>query len=509
MRIKIWLAALFFSVPVAVWGDIQATTIAVRGQDAGGIDGFQYVDFMSPAINNVGQVLIWGHYGLVFGGAPLGGVWVGTGDAPARLIARQVEAPGGSGFLGVGDPVISDNGRVALTTGNNSLLVAQPGQSANVLLANGDPAPGTSTHFTGFSDVVVNASRLLMIGHLSDPQIVNPQGIYVGPPDALTLVVRDGSPAPGTSETYAASISNSSAVFAWPQINRSGQVAFAGFLTGDLDSSGGIWAGAPQALQLVARTGDQAPGLPDGVRFARFLMLSGFSEDGKVAIWARATDSADEGVWAGTAGNLKLVAKGGQNGPGMSAVETYANLSAPIMSRSGQVAFGGYIQGPGAGPLVQMGTWADEGGGVRLLARNGLAAPGTGGAIFNGNQPLAINGSGEVLFLAGLSGGRFDEPANSLWIGESDGTLHLLLATGDKLMIDGQLRSVAYFNSQPMLGSENGWSPLNDAGQVALDVQTTDGVDAVIVLAVPEPGGLGGLIGLVLLARRRHSRMFR
>jgi hypothetical protein len=87
--------------------------------------------------------------------------------------------------------------------------------------------------------------------------------VWLGAPGAIQLVARKGSPAPGIPpEVTFFTVPN------FPSLNNAGQVAFDALL---ITFEAGIWNGAPGAVELVARQTTPAPGTPPGVNFSLFL----------------------------------------------------------------------------------------------------------------------------------------------------------------------------------------------------------------------------------------------
>ncbi|MCS7032909.1 MAG: DUF3141 domain-containing protein, partial [Phycisphaerae bacterium] len=85
-------------------------------------------------------------------------------------------------------------------------------------------------------------------------------------------------------------------------------IAFQGVLAGAGSSvNEGIWAGTPGDLRLAAREGDATPGIAGGT----FDILSRPQVDasGRVAFWASYNGSpVNHGIWAGLPGSVSLVA---------------------------------------------------------------------------------------------------------------------------------------------------------------------------------------------------------
>jgi hypothetical protein len=130
----------------------------------------------------------------------------------------------------------------------------------------------------------------------------------------LALLAREGSPAPGAGSSVFSQ-------FGLPRLNRAGETAFLASLSGpavSADNDAGVWYGLPGEVRLVAREGDQAPGTPLGVTFAEFDPSSpAVNAGGQIAFQARLTgagvnSSNNRGIWAtDRVGQLKLIVRTG------------------------------------------------------------------------------------------------------------------------------------------------------------------------------------------------------
>ena len=139
-------------------------------------------------------------------------------------------------------------------------------------VAFGSPATGP----VGFSEPTLSSSGQIafnatLVGDGIDES--NDFGIWAGSPANLQLVARAGDPAPGTNTTFAGKIydsgPDSDPTPGPPSINSAGRVAFSARLAGADDAKPrndwGIWAGAPGQVELIARHGQPAPGIPGAI----------------------------------------------------------------------------------------------------------------------------------------------------------------------------------------------------------------------------------------------------
>jgi hypothetical protein len=165
--------------------------------------------------------------------------------------------------------------------------------------------------------------------------------------DGLRQIVADqGTLAPGTSAYVGSSFDYP------PVINAQGDIAFYGALqNGDATAfnNRGIWVGRSGALNLAARTGNQATGLAPGVNFSSFAAINAGSwtlvnlnNQGQVAFGAYVVGpgidlNRSHGIWAGTPGSLQLVAM--ENQPAPNGIGTYIRMGDPVINNVGRVAF--------------------------------------------------------------------------------------------------------------------------------------------------------------------------
>lgn len=206
-------------------------------------------------------------------------------SAEVRLVARRGNTvPGASDnavfatFLGGGGPPsINQHGQVAFqaaldqTSKYQGIFVENAARALTAVAFHGDQAPGTALQTTFnvlYGPRINNDGRVAFATYLAGPGI-GPQddtAIYAGGAGGLSLVAREGSPAPGTNlnTTFGDLGNNITGVYTRPVINGAGQVAFFGRLAGLGVSDGndsGIWMQDRHGdVQLIAREGDAAPG---------------------------------------------------------------------------------------------------------------------------------------------------------------------------------------------------------------------------------------------------------
>src|SRR5262245_23382066 len=237
-----------------------------------------------------------------------------------------------------------------------------------------------------------------------------------------------------------------------PVLNDAGQVAFRADITGSgigSTNNQGIWSEGSGSLSLIARTGSHAPGVPDGVNFRIDPTLELFSpvmnSAGQTAFYGGLTDS-NIGIWSEGAGSLNLIARSGVQAPGAPAgvnLSFSAGLSSyhldwPILNDAGQTAFVGALTGAGVTSANKWGVWSNGSGSLELLARAGDHPPGTPSGMIYGVSTFApipvfiggLNDAGHIAYWANLAGtGVVDNQTYGYWTGGA-GSLALVARTG-------------------------------------------------------------------------------
>jgi hypothetical protein len=467
------------------------------------------------------------------------GIWSGQPGA-LTLVARkgdQVPTLGAgvtySSFFG---PNINNNGTLifraaatgtGVTAANDGLLVHGTAAGVSVIARDGQQAAGAPAgvvygNLNDTSNVSVNYQPVIsMTGGIAFKSplagtgvtaTVNDMGLWAGTTASnFTMVARTGNVAPGAG---AATFSN----FAKPVINASGKIATAGTLTGSgvtTLNDRGIWAGtAANGLSLVAREGNVVPGT-GGATFVDFF-VPGINNSGNVGFAALlegtgVTPTNDRGLYFGTSlGTLTQVAREGDAAPGLTGVNL-GQINLPTLNPVDQFGFPSFLTGTGVTTANDTALWIGDTGGLDLIAREGSAAPGTGGAMFGSFQTTtpAMNGLGQLAFVAALTGPGVTNGANdrALYFFDPEDGLTILARSGDTVPIDGVSRTYADMfitSGTQTSGTQDGEvMGLNDLGQITVFSLNGDSY----LITVPEPGSLAllGLGALACLARRRRS----
>jgi hypothetical protein len=366
--------------------------------------------------------------------------------------------------------------------------VALSGQTA--------PGAGASTFFVFNQPVLNNAGTSAFSAFITGAASTEDFGIWVGSAaGGFSLAAREGHAAPGTGGANFLTISQ-------PLLDASGQIAFFALLQGSgVDSANniGLWVGSPSGVSLAARTGDAAPGFVgsafDFVSESALIAAGQVSFYGSVATGGSINGGNDDGIWAGTAGSLQLVAREGTPAPGTGAGVNYGPFNVtPVINTAGQVAFRTSLTGAVTAGVNDKGIWAGAPGSVQLVARAGDAAPALVGPDFLdfSTQP-AINAAGTVAFRATVTGSGVDSSNDTgIWIGSN--TSNLAVLAREKENAPG-LGGVKY-------GQFSDFVVLNSSGQAAFVAQLqSGGVDGTNNKAIFS----GPLGGVTVVARKGNQ----
>jgi|GEM_PF-6532421 len=193
--------------------------------------------------------------------------------------------------------------------------------------------------------------------------------------------------------------------------------------------------------ELVVRTGQTIAGLPSGVTLGSIetpsvnnlgttIFTGTLTGPGVSAVNNRA-------MFTGRPRNVRLVARTGDQAPGLAANQVYASFDAPRLSDNDKVVFSGSISGPG----INLGTSAVVSYGdasmLQIVARTGFPAPGTTGATFAILGDPVVSPTGKVLFSAVLNqfiGGVTSNDDVGVWSG-TPGSMVLARRGGEQTPI--------------------------------------------------------------------------
>lgn len=487
--------------------------IAKTNDAAPGFEGARYLSFGLPVINSGGAVAftapiigpppIGDNISAVFTGMP-GSVapvlrsddWVpGRGDTPVGTMDRSVN--------------LNDAGRIAidnrlLSTGGWCRLMAGAGEPLALAVATGDVAPGVPGATLGFvreePAQLGDGDRTGVLAGMQGSAVGS--GLWTGPAGALQLVAKAGDPAPGLPGTTMTSLGRTA------RFGNDGTAVFTSGLTGAVSGSA-LWIGRPGAVELLARSGVDAPGAEPGVVFQSFDRQT-LSDSGVVVFNGRLTGGATTsatatGIWRGTTAGLELVKRGGQEataaGPGVQ----HVLLDRRMMNALGDLTFYSTLAGEGVTTANDQALFATGPWGERLIAREGDAAPSLPGYVFSSammNAGVEFNDRGQAVFMSTVQ--RAGVGTLEAIFGSDAGVgMYLIAAEGSAFEVaPGDVRTI---EDLWWAGAGMGmWTrALNNSGELVFGVSFTDGTEAVVMTAIPAPPVLA-LVGVAAVRRRRR-----
>lgn len=291
---------------------------------------------------------------------------------------------------------------------------AAAGQQVAIVAEIGDTAPPPSgpATFAALGDPRIgSAGTVAFAADLSDGttnHTVADESIWIYAGGSLTLLVREGQPAPDTeANTVFATFADSRVV-----VTAAGEVAFSATLANPVTplsaaNNQGFWAGTPGSLRKLARAGDSTPGIA-GQTFNTSLGFAAppsFTE-GAQGFRGQQAPSSQQGIWAGLASPLALVIRAQQPAP-HDPTFTPSSFQYPVTNRLGVLAF----TAVGGVSRILLGSSAAT---LTNFVKSGDSPPPAGLQItLNTSTPIGINDSNQLAFHSSLTATGED----ALWVG--------------------------------------------------------------------------------------------
>lgn len=305
----------------------MVTPVMLPGDPAPGGGEFAGA-FSSSGLNNRGDIAF---AGVVTGadidlGTPPGidglGVGVFVQDREGRLasVVRPGDgAPGGGAFDFADNPSINDRGEVAFGAHVDvdecilgdlvplfcaESVYVKTGKGEVLSLAHqGDPAPGGGTYRLASRPVINNRGEVVFFGDLTPaPGTFESLAVFLFTEGEVMPVARPGDALPGGGAFVTAS-----PLAGTLGINKRGDVTFSASLVRDGMPETGLYLWSRGALQLVAKTGTQIPGVgtivqlqpPDLVGEFPFTWTGGALNDRRQVVFTAAVDDGSGGPLLG------------------------------------------------------------------------------------------------------------------------------------------------------------------------------------------------------------------
>ncbi|MFN7943231.1 MAG: choice-of-anchor tandem repeat NxxGxxAF-containing protein [Thermoanaerobaculia bacterium] len=381
--------------------------------------------------------------------------------------------------------------------------------------------------------------RLLQGGNSTDALWAQQPGL-----GAMRLVARQGNPAPGIAgAAYGGLIAgtfNESLIF-----TRDLGALFQSTVTGGGVTTGndqGLWRDDGTSATLLAREGDQPPGLGPGTAFQDFFGVFGsllLNPSGVAAFIANANVSGQNrvGIWSTHGGPLGLRAIQGGTAPGLAGGEKLGLVNGLAINASGQIAFSGEIRNSfdsligqgiwisdatgaltlvyrvesgdsnlalGTNPIltdhgeylfigsyfappstIVSGIFSVSANGTRKVALAGQRPPGAiAGITYSSFDQLTVNGHGQLAFRALLAGPGVTGANNrALYVEGNDRLFYLVARTGSQLEVTpGVFRNVSTVNlTYPSAGADGAPRGLGETADLVW-LAGTGGISGAIVI---------------------------
>jgi hypothetical protein len=397
-----------------------------------------------------------------------------------------------------------------LATSRLSLATKAYAEPWNLLLRNGDPAPGTSPGVSfnfGADDDAFRRSAFgggafytsLANGGTTSS---NNRALYrVSATNSMSLFARTGDQPPSTIAPSNTAYRTFDSALAMNDANQLLFMARFGPAIGA--STDVLLVDSNHQLREVARQGAATPGV-DG-RFAIFQAWR-LNQAGRVAFSAvmdgvAPTPDAD-GIWVETPSGLRLVALGNTQPPGVAAGLLFLNAfdgGPGVWNDEGQLVFFANLTGGGVAGSNDTCLFMFDGSELRLVIREGVQqAPGLpagialSGVFAEGNSGasrLQFNNQGQFVFRSTITGAGVTSANNQvLWAGTSPETLRPIVRSGQTVDIDNRpevttLRTIASITEFANRAGTAGGEPrvLNENQELIFGVQFTDNSRAVLV----------------------------
>lgn len=351
------------------------------------------------------------------------------------------------------------------------LPLAAPGQVLSQLLVlEGDAAPGTTTDFHGFfSPSIDNSGRVGFRAHVGGTGSFHDEAVYLQSGATLSLYQRGGTVANGGNVVPGSAVTIYRVFDSSVVLDNDGQAVFRSWMWQSGAEQGfGFFTGTEMAdvqwyagFDFAKASNKEVPGVAEEAWYERvppanFAFNQPSYNNGNLAFRANMIDENNDvigsGIWVGGVSNnssdlhenLGLVARTGDAAPGMGAINgafsdfiASVETSAPPVNDSGMVAFAATAA---TDEGDRRGVWAGSPGNLEAVAIPGQAAPGVPGntfasaaASFYNPGMVSLNNNGTLVFPQLLTGPGTGSTNNVALYTLLDDTLSLLARRGNAI----------------------------------------------------------------------------
>ncbi|WP_425404361.1 DUF7453 family protein [Hwanghaeella sp.] len=412
-----------------------------------------------------------------------------TYDFTAIAMKNGAAADTGGIFSRLGGVTLNNNGEVVfvgqiqgdgIDSSNDFGIFKSNGASTSVVAREGEAVGGTGTTlaaspFGDFGGASLNDNgEVTFLSRLNGAGVnsSNDLGVFKADGNGLELVARTGDSAPGTGAVFSD--------FDGLNIDGRGDVTYLGKFDGGGVAPGasGIFKSSGSGSNAVAVAGEATGSA--GEVFLGFSTPSA-NESGGVAFrgdLAAGGTLSDHGIFRSNGGATSEVVRSGESAPGTGSVFSGFG-GTPSLNDNGDVAFSSFLQGAGVGILDNQAIYRTDGDDLTLLARTGQQASGTNLNFLDFGAP-SLNNNGDVAFFASLNDSAYSQPSVSgIFVSVND-EIDLVLRQGDMLDVGGgDLREVSRFFF--LLNA------FNDQGALALSIFFADGSNGLFLASRSTP----------------------
>jgi len=245
----------------------------------------------------------------------------------------------------------------------------------------------------------------------------------------------------------------------------------------------GLWATGEGLLKLAAED-DQAPGFDEGVTFDEVTRTPSIVAGGLAAFFAKVKgpgiDTSNDGaIWTGIPGEIETVAREGEDAPDIDGA-VFSRLEGRVaLAGAGAVAFAAHVTGDEVTTQDNSGIWAGTPGSLSLLVREGDGVPGSPDLTFGTFSTPSMTDSGYVAFTAQLrSEGDELVPNFGLFLVSPSGSLSTVALEGDLFAVGNEDKTITdlSFDSR-----DDGRASLGEDGTVLFKLYFEDRSQALVM----------------------------
>jgi hypothetical protein len=370
-----------------------------------------------------------------------------------------------------------------ISTANDSALWAGDPNNLKLIAQENDVAPGAAgLRFRSFDTnlAFANGGFVALRAALEN----NKNGLWAGTDHNLQPIALEGTPAPGFSGTFAHFTGNGVEV----STNNQQRVAFQATVTSGSSTTEGIFTGSPGNIQRIAYEGMPIIGMGANTQIRVLWEDPQINDANEIAYKAWVgppSGTTSDAILLHTAAGVLPIYQPGNTPPGFAAGTTFGSQIDFFLGNNRQIVFHNQVRMPDAS--LENALLAYENGNLRLVAREGQQIPGAvGDQHFLVFDQYYVNQQGRVAFMAGVYG---DELSDGIWVEDANRELVEVVRTGMQIQLaPGDIRELDDIDWPDNPGGDfSPQLPYNSAGQIVF--QATFSSDTYLLLYTPSLTG--------------------